>query len=238
MKASDIIYGVSVDLNDQYEGAAYTRWTQSQLAAYYEEALLMAATAYPQLFYKTLVVQLEPGHGWQQACECTHIKRVLGESTEDGELISAMQEKKDANAYVWPGPFSAACSAKSTESKAFTGYSINATKDNSFRVFPPILPTETRYVMVTCYVEPDATDLELDVPAQLVAVIKQWMLYRALIVDSENNPNIVEVAKTHLQTFSGLLAQIKSQSEKEAREDERNSAVRTVQDSPSKQVSS
>lgn len=240
MLASKIIHDVSVDLNDNYPHSEYLRWTESQLRSYYEEAVIEAVDSYKQLFYKTVVVPVESKAGWQSACECTHIKRISGECTEDGTLISRMVRQKDATAYTWTGDVGTACSAKTTDAHSLWGYTINSVQDNQFQVYPTPLPTEQRYVLVECYQEPDTSDASFDVPQQFVAIIKQWMLYRALIVDSENNPAIATVAKTHLETYMALLQRLDAKSKKmeeDEERDERDSVVRAVQDGASKQVS-
>ena len=236
MKASDIIYEVSLDLNDQVTSAEYTRWPVKQLQPYYQEALLELADAYRQLFTKTMVVSLSSGAGWQSACCCTHILRIIGESTEDGDIISYVQQRMDDNVYLWPGAVNSQCILQSIEnSTPATGYSINKIQDNFFKVYPPVLPGQKRYVLLECYQEPDGSDLDFDVPNRLVQAIKQWMLYRALIVDAENNPAIAEIAKTHLTTYQSLLKELAfySREQKES-QDAGNNTVRAAQNSGTK----
>ena len=50
MKASQIIFDVSRDLNDQVVGAEYVRWTEDQLRSYYAEALVSLAEISKQDF--------------------------------------------------------------------------------------------------------------------------------------------------------------------------------------------
>ena len=236
MKASNIISEVSLDLNDQVPSAEYTRWPVKQLQPYYAEALIELANAYPQLFTKTVIVSLASGPVWQTACCCTHILRVIGESTEDGDVLSYAQQRMDDNVYLWPGSVNPQCVSQSIEdSEPFTGYSINKLQDDSFKVYPPVLPGQNRYALVECFKEPDVTDLEFDVPNRLVQAIKQWMLYRALIVDAENNPAIAEIAKTHLTTYQSLLKEqaLYSREQKES-QDAGNNTVRATQNSGTK----
>ena len=62
-------------------------------------------------------------------------------------------------------------------------------------------------------------------------MVKQWMLYRALSVDSENNPTITELANTHQKTYFNLM---KALLEAEEREKMLYDDLRAVQKSADK----
>lgn len=237
MLVSQLIQEVSRDLNDQVPGYEYTHWTYDQLFSYYSEILVELANAAKWLFTHTVVVPLEPGNVWQSTCECTHILRVVGECTEDGEVISYAQEKSDNNIYIWPqGEYPSRCDRVSDSSSPFSAFTINRLHDSEFRVIPPISPlSSSRYALVECYRKPDSTEESFSLPDELLKPIKQWMLYRALIVDSENNADIRDVAKTHLQVYQSCLQLLKA--ENKEIEDKRNDSVRTVQNRSSEQVS-
>ena len=51
-------------------------------------------------------------------------------------------------------------------------------------------------------------------------LVKQWMLYRALAIDSENNATITKLAEQHKQTYFDLLklAMAKQQAEEQQRD--------------------
>lgn len=233
MNVGDIIYGVSLDLNDQEVGGRYVRWTQEQLMFYLQEAVIELSASYRQLFEKRVVVRVTAGNLWQQACDCTHITRIVGETTADGTLLRTLREVTDNKAFEWPGDIAEHCQ-QAGHLTDLHSYSISATKDNEFRVFPPVAPPQAKYVLVECYGQPASADLknmDFDIPDRLVQAVKQWMLYRALIVDSENNPAIVDVAKTHLQTYLALTKELSDESMKQeaARYAANVSDVRAVQ---------
>lgn len=229
---------MSRDLNDQVPGNEYLRWSYEQLLSYYREVILELAGTAKWLFTHTVVVPLAEGNVWQSACGCTHILRVFGESSVDGELLSNAQEKSNDNIYLWPGTTSATrCDRIDNYSAPFTSYTIDRIQDQFFKVYPPVLPADgQRYALVQCYTKPDAEDESFSVPYELVRAIKQWMLYRALIVDSENNAEIRDVAKTHLQTYQSCLALLQAQNKEIEDKHNANSPVRAVQDGASKQV--
>lgn len=204
MLLPDVIREVSCDLNDQESGYEYTRWVYSQLQSYANEALTTVCLHLPSLFHKTIVVEVAPGNNWQEACgNCHKIIRILGETTEDGvEILRPLARVADDDGMVWTGK-SRICSASPYTMRS---YSVSDTSSSRFRVYPPLPRTETpRYVLAECVVRPSGFDDSTDVPFEVVPIIKQWMLYRALSVDSENNATITQLAGTHQQTYFKLL---------------------------------
>ena len=235
MKAIQIIFDVSRDLNDQVIGAEYVRWTEPQLLSYYQEALIALAEASKQDFTEEVVLPVAHGTGWQKACDCTEIMRIVGESDADGTVISYMTQRKDNDVFVWPGSTATTClMTRLKHPEVFNSYIINKNKSEMFRVYPPALPGQSRYVLAECYMEPDTSNMDFDVPNKFVAAIKQWMLYRALIVDAENNAAIAEVAKTHLSTYASLYKALADASKEQEDQHGANSSVRATQNTPAR----
>lgn len=202
MNGADIIREVSLDLNDQEPGYEYTRWPVAQLQSYLREALLHVGKRMQDWFVERVVLEVQPGADWQKGCQCDEIIRIVGESTKDGRLIRSLRRLEDDEANTWPSnPFRCQRTGKAY---VMESYSINAVDDSLFRVFPPVAYGDVKYVIAECYVEPTG-DLTKTVNSEAVAIVKQWMLYRALSIDSENNPNILALAKQHQQTFFDLL---------------------------------
>lgn len=235
MIGSSIVFDVSRDLNDQYDGDSYIRWPADQLASYLREAVVQLAASYEQFFTCTYVVRVTPGAGWQSACNCTHIDRIIGECTADGRLIRRLIEKSDDNTYIWPD--SEMCVSYGSDMYA---YSINSVKDSEFTVYPPVSPKQDKYVLVECHGIPDVSDpMTFDVPERFVQAVKQWMLYRALIIDAENNAAIANIANTHVQVYQRLVNELIVESkELELKTHGRNSDVRAVPNGSSGKVSS
>lgn len=239
MNGYDIVFDVSRDLNDQVQDYEYLRWPQDQLISYFKEGYSSVVRIYKRDFIKQVVVELQIGNVWQTACDCTHILTVLGESDADGNIIKELTEIDNDSLYFWQGEkLSEHC--PNYERTELTGFAINTTTDTLFKIFPSIVPGyDKRYVTLVCYKEPNVGDLDEEVPDKLIACIKQWMLYRALIIDSENNPAIAEIAKTHYQVYQQLRAALIQ----EANEDEGkeklhgNRAIRAVPNGGTQQVS-
>ena len=241
MNAGTIIFDVSRDLNDQVDGAAYIRWTQGQLQSYLIEAVTQLSAVYKQLFHKQVVVRLKSGDVWQEACDCTHIIRIVGESTWDGTVTRQLREMSDESVYKWPGDVLDHCRPAAANSE-LAGYSISSVKDSMFKVYPPVAPGREKFVLAECYSQPGADEIasaDYDVPDRIVQAVKQWMLYRALIVDSENNPTIVQVADTHMKVYTALVQELTMESkEQEMKQHASSGSVRAVQNGSSRQVSS
>lgn len=231
MQASKIISDVMRDLND-IDGVY---WTPEQLHSYYREALAELAELDKTYFTKRCEVQLMPGNVWQSGCDCTKIFRVIGETDGHGQLLNNLIERVDDNIFLWPGSVQPACPVTATAS-SLEGYSINKNDDKYFKVYPPVVAGSSKYVLLECYDEPDYTDLTLELPERFVAPIKQWMLYRAMVVDAENNTAIAQIAKMHLDTYDRFITLFRSAIKE--KENERNSHIRAVQNDTPKEVSS
>lgn len=229
MKAARIIEDVSRDLNDQELGYEFTRWTQVQLASYLREAVLDAAPYVKDLFLAKKVVRVEPGVGWQKACSCDDILKIDGVSNADGRLLYTLHRISDDADWDWDGGLPGRCADPS--SWRGRGYVVNSVDDSEFRVVPPKpAGTPDAYVLVRCYDVPEDVTEDTDVPSELVAAVKQWMLWRALSVDSENNAAITELAVRHRQSYTDLLNRmIQRRKDEEAERERREHPVRPVQ---------
>lgn len=224
MLVSTIIRDVSRDLNDQIPGYEYTRWPQDQLLSYLQEALIEVSSVYRSLFVERVVVKITSGTNWQKACDCSHIVRVLGLSDRDGNINKYLTKSDDNDANVWAGDIRGCASGKASD---VTSYAINAVDDTQFRIYPPLLPGQSTHAVIECYKIPTDVDGSYNVPDRVVPAIKQWMLYRSLLIDSENNNAIVNVAKMHMETYTSLVQAMTA--ENMAREAQHGNSVRTQQ---------
>jgi hypothetical protein len=229
MTVRDIIEDVSRDLNDQEQGYEYTRWSVAQLQTYLSEALINDSYLLKDLFHTEKVVRLRPGGDWQKVCDCSEIIRIVGECTEDGEVYRFFTRTYDDERLNWPGSVYPMCTNPDTD-EPFS-YAISSVDVNRFKVMPPVAPGQSRFVLLQCYKMPTGRSLTENVPDEMVAIVKQWMLYRALIMDSENSPTISTIAGTHLTTHDNLLKRAVDRREKEKAERERDADnLRAVRD--------
>ena len=233
MRTHDIIRQVSLDLNDQESGYEYTHWTYDQLASYLQEALDYVYGALKYLFAAKVVVPLEYGDVWQSACQCDDIQRVLGTTNAEGtRILKRLRKRTDDDTILWRSPTADICArGRAYEPES---YMINATDHRSFMVFPPVPATAPRqYVLIECYMPPEVHSDE-DMPFEVIGAVKQWMLYRAMMIDSENNAAIAEIGLKHRETFFKLVEDLVKIRMLEEAKDEGNSAIRQAQDSSSR----
>ena len=231
MRTHDIIRQVSLDLNDQESGYEYTHWPYEQLASYLQEALDYVYGALKYLFTAKVVVPLEYGDVWQSACQCDDIQRVLGTTNAEGtRILKRLRKRTDDDNIFWRSDSS--CSrGKPYEAES---YMINATDHRSFMVFPPVPATAPRqYVLIECYMPP-AVHSDEDMPFEITGAVKQWMLYRAMMIDSENNAAIAEIGLKHRETFFKLVEDLTKMRLLEEARDAGNGTVRQAQDSSSR----
>lgn len=229
MLLSEVIREISVDLNDQEPGHEYTRWPVNQLQSYVREGLIIVGRSLKDLFTKSIVIKVQPGAGWQQACDCTILLRIVGETDSSGNNLRYLSRSLDKEENTWAG--SVQRCLVNPKAYAMTGYSISSVNDNEFRVTPPVPVGVNRYVLAECYVVNTGSDLLGDIPDEAVPLVVQWALFRALSVDSENNPTIINLAQTHRKTFDDLL-QLAVVMRKQ--EEQESADLRAVQKPPSK----
>lgn len=227
MKSGDIIREVSRDLNDQETGYEYTTWPKEQLRSYLYEAITQLAVLFRKLFLVQHVVRVKPGGLWQKACICEQIIRIVGEVTEDGEqLIRYLSNVTDDTRLVWAGGIERCPVGEAHGKYEMTGYSINNVDESMFKVYPPIpRGEEDHFILVECFDSPSGAPDDFNVPTRLVALVKQWMLYRAYAVDSENNPTVIQISNMHRETYMKLLEMELAALQ---REEEEHGSLRTV----------
>lgn len=223
MLGADIIEEVSRDLNDQEPGFEYTRWTRAQLESYMKEAVMQVSKYMKTWFLSRMVVKLEPGGDWQTACNCTRILRIYGESDKDGNVIRYLRRTDDVEKDIWPG-LPQRC-VEPNGSYSMESYTINATDSGeSFKIYPPVPYGQERYVSLLCYKKP-SVNADSDVPEDAVAAVKQWMLYRAYALDSENNQALIQLADSHYKAFTNI---VETAHKLELEEELRYGSVRTA----------
>lgn len=201
MLVSDIVYALAVDLNDAAPGHEFTTWSRSQLTTYVIEAVQTTFSERPDLFIETKIMEVEPCTELQEACDCTKVRRVIGQATADGRVLKKLRIRSSNDKLKWPGP-SRDCGSYSNFS--LSEYSIDE-GTNRIWLYPRVPPGISVYVLIECAVIPSSVGSDYDVPSELVAAVKQWALYRAKAVDEEINPNVAQVAENHQATFWRLI---------------------------------
>lgn len=224
MKFGSLLDQLAVDLNDAAPGHEFTTWSKQQIRAYLEEAIQTAFIERPDLFTDTRVIKLKPCTVVQDTCDCTHVRRVIGQSTKDGRVFKTLRPKKNDDKLRWTGR-TCPVSPKDFELQE---YSIDNVTDKLW-VYPQVPAGLDVYIAVECAILPETFGDDYDIPGELQAAVVQWVLFRAKMVDGENNTTIIQVANAHKQTFWELLnAQVNSKDIIAEKDDDRPTSQRRV----------
>lgn len=198
----DVVQQVSVDLNDYAPGYEFTTWTEPQLTAYVIEGLQVAYQVRPDLFLDAHVIKLDSGTSIQRPCGCTQVRRVYGVCDSTGRVLYGLRKRKDSDKLKWYG---SVCPTDPRHYRA-REYSIDSEGDTLY-IEPAPPAGQDVFILVECAVAPTSDNIKAttNIEPELVAPIIQWALYRAKMMDSENNSTIFAVAKEHKTTCFALL---------------------------------
>lgn len=197
----DLAAQVSTDLNDFAPGHEFTTWSEDQINAYLIEGLQTAFSLRPDLFASPVVIKLEPGSHWQKPCNCTQIHRVYGVCNAQGRVLYELRKRKSGAAMSWTGPV---CKGDPRQYRA-DSYAIDPVLDQIY-IDPEPPAGQDIYLLVGCSQVPDEEQIKRDgIPPEAQAAVIQWALFRAKMVDSENDASLMTAAKEHQQTFFTLL---------------------------------
>lgn len=200
MQISTLIDQLGYDLNDMDPADPHATWPEHQLASYIEEAVQVIASERPELFAEIRILKVEPCNPVQNTCDCTHVSNVIGQVTEGGRLIKRLRLRKNNDKLIWNGP---TCPTNPDQFE-LKEYYIDSSSDLLW-LYPQVPPGKDIWVMIECSVIPDGLDTTASIKPELLAAVKQWVLYRAKMVDGENNTAIVQVAQQHLTAFWQLM---------------------------------
>lgn len=201
MKFGSLLDQIAVDLNDAAPGHEFTTWSRPQLRAYLEEAIQIAFTERPDLFIDTRIIKVKPCSVVQDTCDCTQVRRVIGQSTANGSIKKYLRVKRlGTDKMVWNGR---TC-RRHPKNFELEEYYIDGVTDKVW-VYPEVPAGLDIYILVECAVLPTEFTDDYVVNSEFRAAVIQWVLFRAKMVDGENNSAIVSIANQHKTTFWELL---------------------------------
>lgn len=204
MKLKLLLDQLAGDLNDNEEGHAYTTWTEKDIRAWIEEGLSLIFDKRPDLFLELRVIKVSPCTTRQSSCDCDTIRRVIGQTTESGRLLRQLRKRSLDMQIQWTAPV---C-RRHQPGNGFVldGYAIDSVGDTLY-LYPEVPPGEDVYVQVECAVRPtmDMLDNDVEIPSDTTTALKQWVLFRAKIIDAELAAPILSVATLHKTTFYEVL---------------------------------
>lgn len=202
MKFKTLLAEIAGDLNDNEEGHVYTTWQESDVRAWIKEAIGLIFDNRPDLFLELRIIKIEPCTTRQTACDCEVVRRVIGQVTKSGRLIKQLRERSLDIQLQWVAP---ACRRRTGSPFSLDGYAIDSVGDSLY-IFPEVPPGIDVYVQVECAVRPDEDISDTtDIKSELIAAIKQWVLFRAKSIDAELAPAILQMATVHKTTFYEIV---------------------------------
>lgn len=177
-------------------------WTTEQIADYLQEGIDGVFNARPDIFIERFTVKLEPCSSVSEICECSNLRRVLGQSTADGRIIRRLRKRDNSDEVIWLGRRDCSVSARNFQLRE---YSIDTTA-NTLWVYPPVPAGLDIYVVVECSVRPEDLSSDTDIPLEAATAAIQWALWRAKSIDSESNNLIYQVAAGHQAAYWRIIA--------------------------------
>lgn len=193
-----ILDRLAADLNDAEAGHEFTSWTRDQLRGYLIEACQVITQARPEFFMQDRLLELTGCQDYYEVCGCQKITEdgVLGQADSSGHIFHTIKPRPDGAAGRWPGR---ACPPGSP----FKVREFSVTADGRFlRLYPGIPPRQTVYIAVRCAVLPEDDGSFL--PGAVIPAAVQYVLFRAKMVDGENNPAVLTAAVRHWAVFAAL----------------------------------
>ena len=137
---------------------------------------------------------------------------VVGQCHEDGTVWNRLSGFADSG--LWPG--GDIPSMPVSRPFKLVEYSISD-DGRTIRVYPRVPPRSKAWILVRCPVMPDFEDGEWLVDDVCAAIMIQWALYRAKMVDGENNAAIAAVANGHRDMALALMGSNPAEAEPKGR---------------------
>jgi hypothetical protein len=197
----DILDSLAVDLNDAGPVSKHSSWSRDSLRDWLLEGLRVLLKADPGPFERDAVLELRPCLERQPVCPCASLSwdGVLGQSDERGRVIKRLRRRQEAPGLRWDGP---SCPPDPSRPFRLRSYSV-APSGEALSVHPAPPPGEKVFLALRCAVLPDGSD-ESEMPDSAVPAARQWVLWRARMVDGESDPASYQAAMAHQAAFAGL----------------------------------
>ncbi|HEJ0216553.1 TPA: hypothetical protein SLO96_003011 [Proteus mirabilis] len=201
MKIKTLIDIITSDLGDNESGYENTTWSRAQIRDWIVEGYNTVFDNRPDLFMEHKVIKVAHCSTLQDTCDCTKIRRVLGQANEKGRVFNPLRERGLEIGFQWTGK---TCSRKSSGKFLLESYAIDKTSENLY-VYPEVPPSEDVYIVVECSVRPTASTEEDDIKDDGYAAVIQWVLWRAKSMDVEVSPASQSAAQLHYRAFFDVL---------------------------------
>lgn len=189
------------------EDEMYVHWTEDDWLSYIKLAVGILATVDPELFTKTVDVELVPGAVQEIPAQCKTLRSVRGQRDDTG-AISRLVRKRSSSTLKLPGIMRKTCKIKTVSDDEYVvkSYTVDEFDEKVIIVDPPVPNGRTATLVITCYSPPDIKDVneELPINATHASIIFELLLYYAWGVDIEDTANR-ERSNTHWNNALKLM---------------------------------
>lgn len=201
MKIKTLINTVTSDLGDNESGYANTTWSREQIREWIVEGYNTVFDNRPDLFMELKTFKVAPCNVIQDVCDCTKIRRVIGQTTETGRVIKPLRERGLEVSFQWSGK---PCVKQTSGKFKLESYAIDTVSERLY-IYPEVPPHEEVYVTVECSVRPTASSEDDNIIEDGYAAVIQWALWRAKSMDAEVSPAAQSAAAAHYRAFFDIL---------------------------------
>lgn len=206
MKVGEYLKNASGQLNDQYVGREYTRWTRAQLLTYFNGALAEIFTYKPETFAAEVSLTLAAGHRQTVAVGRS---LVSVNSNANGKMVREA-DLDLLRAYAPHDCCAAVVMFDANGNPVYNAksYAIDPKEPRAFYVSPPVPAGITPTVKATVNELPAYTLADTDVDVAIVNKYQEnildYMQGRAHFIDNES-PAARQLANTHFTMFYNAL---------------------------------
>ena len=202
MIASEIIQSVSRDLDDQYPGDEFTRWTEAELLEYLNDGEGVIVFFKPQAYQSDIVFKLSAGSRQTLPSNVLeYIRPIMNmgpTGIHEGDSIYPIEGGVMDNAV--PGWRSSSKSAQTVH------IVFDRVDRKSFDVYPP--SNGLGYIKIVCSLLPTrltSTAQDINLSDEYVQPLKAFMLFRAHYQDSKSSGQSLQRSMESWQFFLELL---------------------------------
>lgn len=193
---TSLLRQLGLDLNDIDQSGENTTWTKEKLVADVTDALSLISLSLPNAVgTEDIVVKLTPCQTQQNVADGRRIIYVIGVCDAHGRIIKAIPQTGGNVTSPWTRKKCRPSQFSSVES-----YSISSAGTLSVQPSPIAgVDTYLKVLVAKKFSEGDS------VPAALVPIVKEWVLYKCLQVDDDGAEGAHVVAASHYKRFFELL---------------------------------
>lgn len=207
MSLESLVGEITSDLNDGESGHENITWSKEDIRAWVGEGISLVFDKRPDLFMERQIVKVDTCSIVQDICECDILRRVIGQTTENGRLLKTLRTRGLEISFEWTGKPCRPKRITSGQTFRLESYAIDTVTDTLY-LWPEVPAGIDVWISVECAHRPSAEEMESGdyaPPAGALVAVKQWALWRAKSMDMEISAGATAAARQHYQAFFDTL---------------------------------